>query len=79
MRLVYKATGKEVKVGDIATTFRGKKCEVKYFRPPHKPNSEGKISVRSEGDSFDMEYYVSVIGAEWIDREDRRYESYSSI
>lgn len=71
MRLVYKATGKEVKVGDIATTFRGKKCEVKYFREPHKPSSEGKITVQEEGCSFCSEYYVGVIGAEWIEREDR--------
>lgn len=72
MRLVYKATGKEVKVGDIATTFRGEKCEVKYFRPPHKPSSEGKVTVQFGEDKFNcMEYYVGVIGAEWIEREDR--------
>lgn len=71
MRLVYKATGEEVKVGDVVTTFRGKKCEVKYFREPHKPSSEGKVTVKEEGSSFCMEYYVSVIGAEWIEREDR--------
>ena len=71
MRLVYKANGKEVKVGDMVTTSRGEKCEVTYFRQPHSPSSEGKISVRFEGNSFDREYYVSVIGAEWIEREDR--------
>lgn len=71
MRLVYKATGKEVKVGDVVKTSRGEKCEVKYFRPPHSSASEGKISVRLEDKSFDMESYVSVIGAEWIEREDR--------
>ena len=71
MRLVYKANGTEVKVGDVVTTSRGQKCKVTYFRPPHKPSSEGKVSVRTEGSSFDMEYYVSVIGAEWIEREDR--------
>ena len=71
MRLVYKTTGTEVKVGDVVTTSRGEKCTVTYFRPPHKPSSEGKISVRTEGCSFDSEYFVSVIGAEWIEREDR--------
>jgi hypothetical protein len=71
MRLVYKANGNEVKVGDVVKTSRGEKCEVRYFRPPHSPSSEGKISVRFDDNSFDNEYYVSVIGAEWIDREDR--------
>ena len=71
MRLVYKATGKEVKVGDVVTTSRGEKCEVKYFRQPHKPSSEGKITVQMEGSESYNEYYVGVIGAEWIEREDR--------
>lgn len=71
MKLVYKATGKEVKIGDSVTLSSGEKCTVTYFRPPHKPSSSGKVSVRTEYDSFDMEYYVSVIGAEWIEREDR--------
>lgn len=71
MRLVYKATGKEVKVGDIVTTSRGDKCEVKYFRQPHKPSSSGKVTVQFEGSNSSMEYYVSVIGAEWIEIEDR--------
>ena len=70
MRLVYKATGKEVKVGDIATTFRGEKVTVEYFREPHKPSSEGKVYVKDEN-GFGSEYYVGVIGAEWIEREDR--------
>ena len=71
MRLVYKATGKEVKVGDVVTTSKGEKCEVTYFRPPHKPSSSGKVTVQFEGSNSSMEYYVSVIGAEWIEREDR--------
>lgn len=71
MRLVYKANGNEVKVGDVATTFRGEKVTVKYFEKPHKPNSEGKVTVQEEGCSFCNEYYVSVIDAEWIEREDR--------
>lgn len=71
MRLIYEETGEEVKVGDKAKTFRGEECTVTYFRPPHKSNSEGKISVRFDGSSFDMEFYVSVIGAKWIEREDR--------
>lgn len=66
MRLIYEATGKEVKVGDIAYTKQGEPVEVEYFAPPHKPSSEGKFSVKRGG-----EFYVSVIGAKWIEREDR--------
>lgn len=68
MRLVYKATGEEVKVGDIVEGFRGT-YKVLHFREPHKASSEGKIYV--ENDGFKRECYVSVIGAEWIEREDR--------
>lgn len=71
MRLVYKETGKEVKVGDIITLSDGDKCEVTYFRPPHKPSSSGKVLVKFENRNCNMEYYVGVIGAEWIEREDR--------
>lgn len=71
MRLVYKATGEEVKVGDVVTMRDGEKCEVTYFREPHKPSSEGKVLVKFENRNCNMEYYVSVIGAEWIEREDR--------
>lgn len=71
MRLVYKATGEEVKVGDIATMRDGTKCEITYFKPPHKSSSSGKVTVKEDGDTFCREYYVSIIGAEWIEREDR--------
>ena len=65
MKLVYKKTGEPVKVGD-PVEVSGVSTTVSYFREPHKPASEGKVSLASGA-----EYYVSVIGAEWIDREDR--------
>lgn len=71
MKLVYKDTGKEVQVGDTVVDRDGEPMEVRYFREPHKPSSEGKISVKSPESDWTSEYYVSVIGAEWIDREDR--------
>jgi hypothetical protein len=73
MRLVYKATQAEVKIGDIVDLRPGKR-KVVSFRPPHKPASEGKITVAIPAKPpFDQqEYYVSVIGAEWIEREDRQ-------
>jgi len=71
MRLVYEDNGKEVEVGDVRETSGGDTVEVTYFRKPHKPSSSGKISVRHQLDGWTSEYYVSVIGAEWVEREDR--------
>jgi len=36
MKLVYTDTGKEVKVGDKAQTFRGEMAEVHRIDRPHK-------------------------------------------
>lgn len=69
MRLVYTATQKEVKVGDIIHR-NGEKFEVEHFREPHKPASSGHVTVLVN-DSAPREFYVCVIGAEWIEREDR--------
>lgn len=71
MILIYKATGTEVKVGDQIITNNGQWVRVTYFRPPHKPSSEGKISIETLDRKSEREFYVSVIGAEWIEREDR--------
>ena len=71
MKLVYKDTGKEVQVGDEVTLRDGEKVEVVNFNKPHKPSSQGKINIRPLNSEWSHEYYVSVIGAEWIDREDR--------
>ncbi len=74
MNLIYKNTQKEVKVGDEVTTFRGEKARVTFFRQPASPASSGKISIKMNGEDYENEYYVSVIGAEWINREDRAGE-----
>lgn len=69
MKLVYVDSGKEVKVGDSVTMRDGFKATVDFYRKPHKPSSEGKVTLRSGGGT--QEFYVSVIGAEWINRTDR--------
>lgn len=71
MRLVYKDTGKEVKVGDVCVLSCGTAYVVDYFRKPHKPASSGKVSMRHGGSPWTEEFYVGVIGAEWVEREDR--------
>jgi len=71
MRLVYKETGIEVQLGDIVETSKGNKVRVEFFREPHKPSSSGKVSVKFIDQDWSQEFYVQVIGAEWIEREDR--------
>ena len=69
MKLVYDKTGEEVKVGD-PVDISGRAASVTYFREPHNPASSGKVTIKY-GDGDSMEYYVGVIGATWIEREDR--------
>jgi hypothetical protein len=69
--LVYEATGKPVLLGD-EVTIHGLRCVVAFYRAPHKAGSEGKVTVHVGGSrTAPVEYYVSIIGARWIDREDR--------
>lgn len=90
MRLIYspkeercaegKKPGDEVAVGDRVNIARADRGEteawvtVDYFRKPHKTSSEGKISVKYDGARCTSEYYVGIIGAEWVEREDRAAE-----
>jgi len=69
MRLVYVDTEIPVEVGDEILRSDDT-LTVTYFRPPHKPSSSGKVSVKSSK-GWTAEYFVGVIGAEWIEREDR--------
>ena len=75
MRLIYTANGpkkgQEVKRGDKVHTGRGEEVTVTFFRPPTSSASEGKVTIQHRGSRYEMEYYVSVIGAKWIEREDR--------
>ena len=73
MKLVYKANGDEVKVGDNID-IKGEPYRVVYFAKPHKPQSSGKVTVHwlnGDASGYDMEYFVGVIGAHWIEREDQ--------
>lgn len=74
MRLVYTATGKPVNIGD-RHTIGGFALVVARTPQPHKPDSEGKIDFYLLGGVMGPLYYASVIGAEWIDREDRAHEN----
>jgi hypothetical protein len=75
MRLVYvkdwchHKAGEEVKEGDVINLKSVGRCKVDYFAKPHKSSSEGKVTVKSGHGTH--EFYVGVINAEWIEREDR--------
>ena len=69
MKLVYKDGGKEVQVGDVVVLKDGTTALVDSFQKPHKPASSGSVYVKIQDNI--QSYYVAVIGAEWIEREDR--------
>lgn len=71
MRLVYEATQRDVACGH-KVRISGVWHVIAFFRAPHKPSSQGKVSVYPYGHpDQSREFYVSVIGARWIEREDR--------
>jgi hypothetical protein len=70
MKLIYSDSKEEVKIGD-SISVQGVSFLIDYFAKPHKPSSIGKVTIRSVQEGCRNEYYVSVIGAEWIEREDR--------
>lgn len=60
--------GKEVKVGDHVTSFRGEGATVIGMNPPTVPYKSGKVLVKwdgKEGDMSEMEYYVGVFNLGW--------------
>ena len=71
MKLVYTKTQEPVKIGDVVPLDE-RQARVDYFREPHKPSSSGKVVVTILGEhEYTREFFVNVIGAEWIEREDR--------
>ena len=78
MKLIYTEgnraefeAGTEVQVGDEATTFRGEIVTVQGISQPTSPGSTGRVAVGAADQRWTMEYFPSVIGAEWVDRTDR--------
>lgn len=72
MKLIFIETGNEVRLGDIAHTFRGEKVKVVGIDQPHKSSSTGRVTVEfSDGDRGAQSFFPGVIEAKWIDREDR--------
>ena len=69
MRLVYQKTHEPVKIGDEVELQGEGRYRVRAIIKPHKPASTGRVYVVDENESG-CEFFPSVIGAEWIERED---------
>lgn len=70
MKLVYNKSRKEVQVGDEVTLRDGAKAVVTDIIKPHKPASTGRVVLDEGAEKMQRTYFPSVIGAEWINRED---------
>ena len=57
VKLINRTTGKEVKIGDTVTDFRGETATVKYVRPPHKSSSNGFVN----------NFYASVYDCKFVE------------
>lgn len=71
MRLIYKDSKQPVKIGDIVDLGKGEMVDVQYFREPHKAGSTGKVTVETVNTGLRREYFVGIIGAAWVEREDQ--------
>lgn len=73
MKLVYKAEPtREVAIGDTHIV-RGQEYVITGIRKPEHGGSTGRVYLDETGDSdAGVAWYPSVIGAEWIEREDRQ-------
>ena len=65
-KLISKTTGIELLIGDVVHDFRNEPHILVDARPPHKPSSQGFVTLRTMCDkAFTHEYYAGVIDAEW--------------
>jgi hypothetical protein len=74
MKLIYTATGEEVKVGDGVTLDKGENLVITSIEKPKHSGSTGRVYVEladQRGVHYARGYYPSVIGAKWVEREDQ--------
>jgi hypothetical protein len=70
MRLVYEENQRPVLLGDTAIVHN-EKGFVSRIVKPHKPASTGRVEITFFRSQSKQEFFPSVIGADWIEREDR--------
>lgn len=69
----HRTGGAKVTIGDHVL-IDGKVYDVVDITKPHKPESTGRVAVEALEDNpeeYVSQCFPSVIGAEWIEREDR--------
>ena len=64
MKLINSKTKQEVKIGDMVTSFRGEKYEVRSWSEPQHRGSTGRMYVKS--DVYDRDYYPAVFNCEFV-------------
>ena len=73
MKLIYKESKLPVQVNDLVI-IDDTNYIILEIPFPSSPASSGKVFLMEALDKLlTCEYYVSVIGAEWIEREDRKW------
>ena len=72
MRLVYEGSNNApVEIGD-PVIVKGTPYYVMSITKPHKPASTGRVLCKAmTEEAWVCEWFPSVIGATWIEREDR--------
>lgn len=73
MKLIHKATGKEVQVGDLVISATGEEARIIGWRTPLGPASSGRIGVSRiiQGWNSHGWFFPTVFGCEFINRHDR--------
>ena len=64
MKLINSKTKQEVKIGDMVTSFRGEKYEVRSWSEPQHRGSTGRMYVKN--DQLDRELYPAVFNCEFV-------------
>lgn len=66
MQLVYRETGKPVRVGDRGVTSTGQEYEVTGIQLPRTEVSTGRVTLQFK--TYAAPFYPGVIGAHWTVR-----------
>jgi hypothetical protein len=65
-KLIDEKTGATICKGDVRESFRGEMKTIAGGTPPHRPNSSGRIAIKTD-DIFEAEFFPSVFGAKWVE------------
>lgn len=72
MKLIHKASGREVQIGNVVNVG-GIDYDVTYIPQPHKAAPSGKVTGMDKNGN-EVTYYASSWGMEWIQSEDQGWK-----